>query len=86
MKPDPESGQEILISKIFTLDHADNLQLGKTADRSIPRPITRESPRIASAGETLAKKISKAGAPRDTKHLFRGVDEKTHNTVLPYEE
>src|SRR5713226_4401761 len=27
--PDPESGQAIPIRKIFTLDHADNLQLGK---------------------------------------------------------
>src|SRR5229473_4504140 len=27
--PDPESGQAIRIREIFTLDHADNLQLGK---------------------------------------------------------
>jgi len=38
--PDQQSGQAILIYEILTLNHADNLQLGKTLDQPILRPKT----------------------------------------------
>jgi hypothetical protein len=86
MKPDPESGQAILIRKIRALNLADILHLRKLSMVLFCalNPTTRLEQ--FQLGGTPLRKISKAVAPRDTEQLFGRVDEKTHDTISPYKE
>ena len=59
ISPDPESGQAILISKIFTLDHADNLQLGKRSTVLISAVERRTRPEQFQLAESLSEKSQK---------------------------
>jgi hypothetical protein len=59
ISPDPESGQSILISKIFTLDHADNLQLGKRSTVLISAVERRTRPEQLQLAESLSEKSQK---------------------------
>ncbi len=54
----------------FTLDHADNSQLGKMVDLPILCPEYLVLSGSVSNGGTHCQKISKVVAPHDTKHLF----------------
>jgi hypothetical protein len=85
MKPEPESGQAFLICEFFTLDHAPTLQLGKSS--SVPFSALNNQTNLDQfqLARPLSKKSEKQLLPA-TQNSCLEVDEKTHNTILAYEE
>src|SRR5260370_41667606 len=70
ISPDPESEQVIPNLRDPRAESCRYFAIGKTVDRSILRPETRDSPGSLSTGGTPLRKTSKYSDPHDTKQLF----------------
>ena len=71
MRLEWESGQAILISDFFTLDHAVNLHLEKRSTVLLCASNSRTRPEQFQLARPLAKKFSKVVAHRDKNHWIR---------------